>query len=120
MTGARDKRQNSLALGKKTPGRHIVIQRSSLAGFRHHDAPFLWEALRPSLVVNLAREPHNSNDPDAVALFWRGRKLGYLPRSENFVVSRLLEGSCPLSARIQRMIPRADRNLRIQIEVLMH
>ncbi len=119
MTRAREKNQPSLALSK-APTRDIVIQRSAIAGFRHHDAPFLWDALRPRLAITLAREPHNSHDPDAVALFWRGRKLGYLPQSENFVVARLLEGDRPLSAHIRRLTPQADRNLKIQVEVLLH
>lgn len=119
MTQAKHKQQTSLALSK-TPSRDIVIQRSAVAGFRHHDGPLLWHALRPRLTVTLAREPLNSHDPDAVALFWRGRKLGYLPHSENFVVARLLEGNRSLSARIRRLVPQADCNLRIQVDVLLH
>lgn len=77
-------------------------------------------ALRPQVRITLAREPLNSHDPDAVALFWRGRRLGYLPREENFVVARLLEGNRPLSARIRHLMPTASGNLRIQVEVLLH
>ena len=120
MNPSRRTEQTFLDLRAGAPERDIVIQRSPVAGFRHHEAPLLWAALRPRLAVTMAREPLNSHDPDAVALFWRGRKLGYLPRGENFVVARLLEGNRPLSARIRRLIPTADSNFRIQIEVLLH
>lgn len=120
MSPSRKTKQTALDLRTGPSERDIVIQRSPIAGYRHHEAPLLWTALRPRLTVTMAREPLNSHDPDAVALFWRGRKLGYLPRGENFMVARLLEGDRPLSARIRRLTPTSDRNLRIQIEVLLH
>jgi hypothetical protein len=69
--------------------------------------------------LTLERERDNPHDPDAVALHWRGRKLGYLPRGENLVAARLLDRQRPLSARIERLDPTAQRNARIRIEVLM-
>ena len=112
--------QSSLTLCDGLSRRKVVIQRSPIAGFRHHLAPFVWAALNQRVPVTMAREPANRHDPDAVALFWRGCKLGYLPRDENFVVARLLEGERRLSARIRRLSPNAERNSRIQIEVLLH
>jgi hypothetical protein len=120
MCSSREERQTSLALRKKTRKPYTVIQHSPIAGFRHHEAPLLWDALRPRLAVTVAREPNNSHDPDAAALFWRGHKLGYLPRGENFLVARLLECDRPISARIRRLLPNAERNLRIQVEVILH
>jgi hypothetical protein len=101
-------------------GRRIAIQRTTLSGFRHYDAPRLWLALRPNVFLTLEREHDNPHDDDAVALRWRGHKLGYLPRSENLVVARLLDRERSLSARIVRLAPDAERNARIGIEVLMH
>ena len=101
-------------------GRRIAIQRTTLSGFRHYDAPRLWLALRPNVFLTLEREHDNPHDHDAVSLRWRGHKLGYLPRSENLVVARLLDRERSLSARIVRLAPDAERNARIGIEVLMH
>jgi hypothetical protein len=99
--------------------RGIRLQRSHLAGFRHHDAPRLWPALARRTRLTLEHEADNPHDPNAVALRWRGRKLGYLPRGENLVAARLLDRQRNLSARIERLDPRADVNARIAIEVLM-
>jgi len=112
--------QRPLALSTGSSRRHLVIQRSPITGFRHHEAPSIWAALQPRVPVTLVREPSNRHDPDAVALYWKGRKLGYLPRRENFVVARLLQGERRLSARIRHLRPKATRNLRIQVEVLLH
>jgi hypothetical protein len=101
-------------------GRQIPLQHTMLAGFRHHDAPSLWPALGPREPLDLRREADNPHDPQAVALLWRGRKLGYLPRRENLVAARLLDRSRNLSARIARVDPKADYNRRIAVEVLLH
>ncbi|MGB5733088.1 MAG: HIRAN domain-containing protein [Thiohalocapsa sp.] len=101
-------------------GRHITIQRTTLSGFRHHDAPRLWLALQPGALLTLQRERDNPHDEDAVALHWRGHKLGYLPQRENLVAARLLDKARSLSARIIRLAPDAERNARIGIKVLMH
>jgi len=96
------------------------IQLTNLTGFRHHEAPRLWAALRRDTPLTLERDPGNTYDPDAVAVCWKGLKLGYLPRGENFMVARLLDGKRPLSARIAGLSPRARPNRRIKLEVLIH
>ncbi|MGB5833035.1 MAG: HIRAN domain-containing protein [Thiohalocapsa sp.] len=103
-----------------TLGRRIMIQRTTLSGFRHYDAPRLWPALQPRVLLTLRREAGNPHDCNAVALHWRGRKLGYLPRQSNLVVARLLDRDRSISARIVALAPEADRNERIQVDVLMH
>lgn len=101
-------------------GRRILLQRSNLAGFRHHQAGDVWPALRKDAFLTLERDAGNPHDPDAVAICWKGRKLGYLPRGENFLVARLLERERPLSARVEGLRARAQPNRRIRIAVLMH
>ena len=108
-----------LPLPEKSRCRSVVIQRSVVAGFRHHEAPLLWPTLRAGAPLDLVREADNASDADAVAVYWRGRKLGYLPRGENLMAASLLDRRRDLSARIQRLAPRAERNRRLCIEVLM-
>lgn len=108
-----------LVLPQNAGGRRVVIQRSAVAGFRHHEAPLLWPTLRAGTPLDLVRETDNTADADAVAVYWRGRKLGYLPRGENLMAASLLDRRRGLSARIQRLAPRAERNRRLCIEVLM-
>jgi hypothetical protein len=117
--------QTTLALpepeapGSSRGGHSILLQRSTLAGFRHHEAPLLWPALHPGEPLDLVRETDNAADADAVAIYWRGRKLGYLPRGENLMAASLLDRRRTLTARIQRLAPRAPRNRRLCLDVLM-
>jgi hypothetical protein len=113
-------RASEPCLDKAVIGRHLVIQRCRLAGFRHHEAPALLPALRAGLPLTLSAERDNPYDGDAVAIHWQGHMLGYLPRGENLVVARLLARQRRLSARVGRLAPDADHNERVQIEILMH
>ena len=109
----------SLDLSAAVLGRPLAIQQSRLAGFRHHAAPALWSALHPGAVLILTAEEDNPHDPQAVAVYWRGCKLGYLPRAENLVVSRLLARRRILSARVRRLLPAAEHDQRLLLDVLM-
>jgi hypothetical protein len=108
------------SLDEAVIGRHVVIQRSRLAGFRHHEAPVVLPVLRTGSHLTLSAEQDNPHDGDAVAIHWQGHMLGYLPRGENLVVARLLARKRRLSARIRRLAPEADHDQRLQIEILMH
>jgi hypothetical protein len=101
-------------------GREVILQHCAVAGFRHHQAPWLWPALRRREPLTLRREPDNPHDPDAVALYWRGEKLGYLPRGENLVAARLLDHRRNLGARVEALRADAEGNQRIRVAVFMY
>lgn len=62
-----------------------------IAGFTYWDGCMAIEHLKIGTELTLVREEDNKFDPYAVALFFQGMKLGYIPRGENHDVSQLLE-----------------------------
>ena len=96
----------------------IVVQRSPLAGFRHHDGREIWRDMKVGDRLQLVREPDNPYDANAIGVEWRGRKLGYLPRRENAAVSRQLDRGVPLEARITRLRENRNRSVRLEFEVV--
>ena len=96
----------------------IVVQRSPLAGLRHHDAPAVWRDVRAGDRLELVRESDNPYDPNAVRVEWRGRKLGYLPRSDNAAVARQLDRGAALTASVARLIENRNHSVRLEIEVV--
>lgn len=102
----------------QTP-KQVVLQRTALAGFRHHEAPELWSAFRRGQILTLVREPENRHDPLAIAVCWRGRKLGYLPRTANLFVSVLMDKGRTITAQIDGLRPNAERNEKLRIRVGM-
>jgi hypothetical protein len=94
-----------------------VVQSSSLAGFRHHAGAEVWNELRVGDALALVRESANPHDPNAVSLWWRGRKLGYVPRTENAAIAWGLDRGEPLRARIVGLEPHPNPARRVAFEV---
>jgi hypothetical protein len=97
----------------------VLVQNSPLAGFRYHAAAEVWRELRVGDPLELAREADNPHDVNAVAVRWRGRKLGYVPRRENAALAWGLDRGTPLRARISALTehPNPARRLRFEVYV---
>jgi hypothetical protein len=97
----------------------LLVQSSPLAGFRYHGATEVWPELRVGDRLELAREPDNPHDRNAVRVLWRGRVLGYVPRRENAALAWALDRGTPLRASISVLSERsgAARGLRFDVYV---
>lgn len=93
------------------------MQNSPLAGFRYHRGAEVWGELRVGDRLELAREPANPYDANAVAVMWRGRKLGYVPRSQNVALAWGLDRGTPLRARISAVVEHPNPARRVRFEV---
>jgi hypothetical protein len=109
---------SALAFGED-PGARLLVQSSPLAGFRYYAAGELWPRLRVGDPLELRREPDNPHDRNAVAVAWRGRKLGYVPRSANAALAWGLDRGAPLRARISRLAAHPNPARRLEFEVFM-
>ena len=71
----------------------IYIGRQTIVGMRFQGgAESLVNDLRPGDRISFLREPENEYDERAImAVDGRGRKLGYIPRRENLVMSALMD-----------------------------
>jgi hypothetical protein len=96
----------------------LVVQSSPLAGFRYHAAAQVWDELRVGDRLELAREPDNPHDRNAVSVSWRSRRLGYVPRHENATLAWALDRGAMFTARISRLAPEARPSRRLEFEVV--
>jgi hypothetical protein len=97
----------------------IVVQRSPLAGFRHHDAAETWRRLTVGDRLQLVREADNPYDASAVRVEWRGVKLGYVPQSDNAAVARQMDRGAALEARVAVLRENRNRSVRIEFDVVV-
>ena len=95
----------------------LLVQNSPLAGFRYHGAAALWRELRVGDRLELARESDNPHDPNAIAVLWRGQKLGYVPRRENTALAWGLDRGTPLRARVSALAEHPNPARRVRFEV---
>jgi hypothetical protein len=109
----------AVAAGAQEPGARLLVQSSPLAGLRYYAAVEVWPKLKVGDRLELAREPHNPYDANAVAVAWRGRKLGYVPRSANAALAWGLDRGAPLRARISRLASHPNPARRLEFEVFM-
>ncbi len=96
----------------------IVVQRSPLAGFRHHEARETWQRMTVGDRLQLVREPDNPYDANAVRVEWHGVKLGYVPRRDNAAVARQMDRGAVLEARVASLRENRNRSVRVEFEVL--
>ena len=80
--------------------RRVLIQESPIAGFQFHSGEAVWPRLRVGQALRLVREPWNIHDSDAVAVYYRGAQIGYVPRAENSAVARMMDRGERLEATI--------------------
>lgn len=92
-----------------------------LAGFAFYDGLDVIGDLTHGTVVDLMAEPTNPYDSEAVALFYQGKKLGYVPKHKNSFISRMLfygHGDI-LEARIQSvdLTEHPERQFRVVVKL---
>lgn len=108
----------ALCLGAAVPAAaqqvRMLVQSSPLAGFSHHEGRALWTGLSRGDTLALVREADNPHDANAVAVLWRGHKLGYVPRTQNTALAWAMDRGETISARISAL--RMERNPRKRIE----
>ena len=69
------------------PSKHIAT--FYVAGFQYWDGASVINELRAGMQLELAPEPENPHDPEAVAILWNGTKLGFVPKDESGLVALL-------------------------------
>lgn len=97
----------------------LVVQSSTLAGFRYHAAAQVFDELRVGHELQLVREANNPYDGNAISVSWRGHKLGYVPRRVNAALAWAMDGGETPRARISRLAPQAPAARRIEFEVTL-
>lgn len=86
----------------------IPVLEAHIRGFGYHAGPQVLGRMRPGDALDLVREPENPHDADAIAVYWSGHPLGYLPREENRTLARLLDGGAELRAQVVSTCPGAE------------
>lgn len=63
----------------------------NIAGFTYWDGCIAFEELKMGTKLELVREEHNRHDPNAVAIYYKDMKLGFIPTQKNEIISQFIE-----------------------------
>lgn len=101
------------------PAVHYDLNQFCVAGFQHYPGPGLLQHMHIGEALELTAEPSNPHDPYAVSIKRHGVKLGYVPRSDNRHISRLLRQGAKLTCRVRDITPHAPTWQMLQVAVGM-
>ncbi len=99
----------------------FILHECFIAGFRFHEGPDIMPYLQPGESLTLTAEPDNPHDPWAVRVEHNKSHIGYLPRTQNEFVARLLQQDAPVSCVINAVDEQAVpwQAVRIQVSVVI-
>lgn len=60
-----------------------------IRGFQHWDGALVLSELKAGDELALMAEPNNPHDPEAIAVYFKDTKLGYVPSEENALFSTM-------------------------------
>ncbi len=103
--------------GAENVAQNYQMNRFRIAGFQYYSGPQLRHQLSPGAPLQLIAEPKNRHDPFAVRIEWRGNKLGYVPRSDNHHISRLLLQGVKLQAQVIKSSKDSDQWQGVRVAV---
>lgn len=75
----------------KIARKSLLLLDSVVAGFSYYDGEKVWERLRTGDTLTLKREPLNPYDEKAIEIYWRDKKIGYVPRVDNSVIAQMMD-----------------------------
>ncbi|MBK8225613.1 MAG: HIRAN domain-containing protein [Flavobacteriales bacterium] len=86
----------------------IFIYDTYIRGFQFHQGPKLIKRIKDEDTLDLVREYDNEHDDNAVAVYWEGHKLGYLPMFENVSLAYMLDHGLLLQCHVVYTQPKAE------------
>lgn len=90
----------------------------NIAGFTYYEGAIAFENLKVGTEVRLLHEADNIYDENAVAIYYKEHKLGFVPRANNKPIAELLRaGVNVFDARVQRCNPETHPENQVQVIV---
>lgn len=65
--------------------------KTHIAGFSYHNGPKIFKKLSIGAEIKMKREKTNNYDSHAIALYFDGQKIGYIPRDDNVILAGFLD-----------------------------
>ena len=109
------------SLHAKSKPRKILLLESPLAGYQYHRAEGVRSFLRVGENLRLVREPQNPYDGNAIAVYFRNDKLGYVPRDENRALAVMMDHGERVQAHVIKLTNDSDpwRRVRFNVELIL-
>jgi len=92
-----------VAKSARVHGRELLILDCRIAGFAYYSGSECLASIAEGDALTLRREPNNAHDHRAVEIFWNDKKLGYVPRSHNRPLYKLMDTGERVVGEVKRI-----------------
>jgi len=97
--------------------KNIYLDSLYIAGFQYYQREETEVDLKENDSLTLKRQPGNLHDYFAVEVYHDDHKLGYLPRTDNRIIARIMGQGIELKAKIRSIDPESHPYRRVKIRV---
>jgi hypothetical protein len=95
----------------------VYLDSLHIAGFQFYQGTAMEGHLKEDDALSLKRQSDNPHDYFAVEVYRNNKKLGYLPRSDNKLIARMMDQGVNVSAKIRSIDLKAHPYNRVKIRV---
>ena len=104
--------------GGRLEKKAFLLNVFSVAGYAYYDGEEVEGSLKPGELLVLRAEPENPYDSFAVEILRKdGAKLGYVPRSDNKAIHRLLRQRAKVVGKIEKVRTKEPSWRRVKVSV---
>jgi hypothetical protein len=95
----------------------VYLDSLYIAGFQYYKGAEAEMYFKEDDLLVLQRQPKNPHDYFAVEVYHGNNKLGYLPRTGNKVIARMMDQGVSLHAKIRSIDPDAHPYRKVKVRV---
>lgn len=104
----------------KAKARREHIVQFYIAGFTYYNGAFIFNELKIGTILKLVPEFENPFDKHAIALYFGDEKIGFIPRSENYIICKFLKlGYNIFTAVVQQVDPHARPEQQVMVSIFI-
>jgi len=99
---------------------HIYYKSMHIAGFKYYEGAFVFSDLNVGQRLEMVADPSNQYDDNAVEFHFEGKKIGFIPRSKNYSISKmLLAGHEIFEAVVQQLSPNENPERQVRVGIFI-
>lgn len=98
----------------------IFFKTFHIAGFTYYNGVHAFSQLKIGSLLELKYEENNKHDDFAVALYFENKKIGYIPKSDNKSIAKILASGYPIfEAVVQQLLPDEHPEQQVRVAVFV-
>ncbi len=92
-----------------------------IAGFSYYNGSFVFDDLKIGTKIKISWDKNNKYDDNAVGLFYKNKKIGYIPKEDNHEIATLLKAGYDniFETIVQQLSPDQHPEAQVKIAVFI-